>query len=207
MATQNGVTENDPRIASLNERVSGQGAHIVSIENEMRRNFESVNVTLSNINAKLETQQKPQWQALGVLLTGIVVIGTLAYWPIRESQSRIESNLTALANSTVTLREYDNNRVLSRNDNNNRFDKIEKALADIVPRAEHARAWDGINQRFTDMQRQIDQNTTNNASVYTARDQIIDMRNQMRNIMEMVDDVKKQVFTTTGSSINRSGGM
>lgn len=203
MANGNGV-ENDPRIASLNERVSGQGSHIASIENEMRRNFESVNVALSNINAKLETQNKPQWQALGVLLTGIVVVGTLAYWPIRESQSRIENNLTSLANTTVTLREYDNNRVLSRTDNSNRFEKIESILANIVPRAEHDRVWDGINQRFTDMQRQIDQNTSNNASVYTARDQIIDMRNQMRSIIEMIDDVKKQVFTTPA---HRTGGM
>lgn len=190
----------EARYASLDERVRNQGAQIAGLEQEMRRSFSALSTGLDAINAKLADTSKPQWQALGVMLTAIVVVGTLAYWPIREAQSRIEATVADQARlinerfgSVVTLQQfaefrstYENNRALTRVDMNARFEKLERGLETVVPREEHERVWIGLDQRFAEMRRQIDQNTALNTNVYTARDQIIDMRNEIDNLRKML---------------------
>lgn len=197
----------ETRYASLSERVNNQGSQINALEAEMRRSFSALSSGLDSINAKLADTSKPQWQALGVMLTAIVVVGSLAYWPIRETQQRIESTVATMAtnfqtsidttnkrfDNVLSLQQfeafkntYENNRALSRLDNNARFEKIERGMEQTVPRAEHERVWLGIDQRFADMQRQVDQNTQANTSVYTQRDQMMSMQAELENLRKLL---------------------
>jgi hypothetical protein len=156
--------DQEARYASLDERVRNQGTQISALEQEMRRSFSTLANGLDNINAKLTDTHKPQWQALGVMLSAVIVVGTLAYWPIREAQSRFENALVGLSKdttdkfeNTIPLQQfrdfketYENNRALNRIDNNARFEKLERTATDSVSRSE-------IEARLNDIQRQIDQ--------------------------------------------------
>lgn len=97
--------------AKLDERVTNQGRRLTDIESDMKAGFRSVEASLSafmnetrNSIAALSTaiaeRNKPQWQALGVMLTFVALVGALAYWPIRESTDETKIDIRTLATET-----------------------------------------------------------------------------------------------------------
>ena len=161
----------EARYASLEERVRGQGSQITAIQQEMHSSFAKLASAVDAINTKVADTNKPQGQALGVMLTAVVVVGTLAYWPIREAQARIEQNLAAYVLGTdlrfkevLSLQQfqdfkstYENNRTLVRVDNNARFEKVERGVENSLSRSEHELQVQSLHKQFEDIQRQLNE--------------------------------------------------
>lgn len=61
--------------------------------------------------------------------------------------------------------------------------RMEGAIKDIrdglVPRAEHERVWRNTDQQLAQIQKQIDELKQGQASTYSARDVILDMRERL----------------------------
>lgn len=61
--------------------------------------------------------------------------------------------------------------------------RMESAIKDIreglVPRAEHERVWRNTDQQLAQVQKQIDELKAGQASTYSARDVILDLRERL----------------------------
>lgn len=196
----NGATppsDTESKYAQLGERVSNLSIRQHDLEAEMRRGFgelsQAVNVLSNELRGTSRTQWPVIWSAVGVCFAVITAIGSLAFIPVRGDISRIDGNIVALTNAikevddksvsqsqfTEFKNTYENNRVLTRTDYNDRFKSIEASIDNTVPRAEHNRVWIGYDQRFADVQRQVDEVKTAQGSVYGTRDLLIDLRNRL----------------------------
>lgn len=167
-------TDYDARTAALNERVEGQGRRLSSLEQTVTTGFRQIEGSISALSTEFRNNQRPQWQALSVLLVAVSLIGALAYWPIREQQSDIKAdvaNIVAgmatgfdragdrvdkLAEQSLSVQSfldfkgtYENNRVVSRTEYLDKFStittSIDKVKDDMVPRKEHERVWASLD--------------------------------------------------------------
>lgn len=208
MAEEDQRQYQDPIQAQLGERVTNLGRRQTDLEAEMRSGFRQIeqsftsftNETRNSIAAlgsSMTERARPQWQALGVMVSVVVILGGLVYRPIRESTDdlkaqdvetgRLIQGLTAetsksiqtLAANTVSRQEMDWRAARGAEDRT----RMESAIADIraglVPRAEHERVWANFDQRFTDEQRQIDELKSSSASTYNVRDVLLDLRSRL----------------------------
>jgi hypothetical protein len=198
----------DPVQAQLGERVTNLGRRQTDLEAEMRSGFRQIEQSfasftnetrqaIASLGTSMSERSRPQWQALGVMVSVIVVLGGLVYWPIRESTndlkdqdketSRLIQSLTsetakslqALAANTVSRQEMDWRAARGVEDRNTMQTAIADIRAGLVPRAEHERVWANFDQRFSDEQRQIDELKASSASTYNVRDFIMDLRNRL----------------------------
>ncbi len=182
--------------AQLGERVTNLGRRQTDLENEMRSGFRQIeqsfasftNETRSSINTLASTlaeRNKPQWQALGVMLAFATALGGLAYWPILEATKDLKASVTIIADKMVTQKELEWRSARSAEDRA----RLEGGISDLrsaqVPRAELERVWQSFDQRFNDHQRQLDDVKQAQGSVYGQRDIILDLR-------ERLDRVERQ---------------
>lgn len=193
---------NDPRAytdamqAQQGERITNLGRRQSDLESEMRTGFRQMETafsTFSNetrsaiatLSSNIADRSRPQWQALGVMVSIVVVLGGLVYWPIRESTNDLKTALLALSERSVTRTELDWRGERSAEDRK----RTEAAIADIraglVPRAEHERVWQSYDQRFADEQRQLDELKSQFGSVYSQRDVV-------RDILERLDRAERR---------------
>lgn len=186
--------------AQLGERVTNLGRRQTDLENEMRSGFRQIeqsfasftNETRSSINTLASTlaeRNKPQWQALGVMLAFATALGGLAYWPILEATKDLKASVTIIADKMVTQKELEWRSARSAEDRA----RLEGGISDLrsaqVPRAELERVWQSFDQRFSDHQRQLDDVKQAQGSVYGQRDIILDLR-------ERLDRVERQRLDT-----------
>jgi hypothetical protein len=182
--------------AQLGERVTNLGRRQTDLENEMRSGFRQIeqsfasftNETRSSINtlgSTLAERNKPQWQALGVMLAFATALGGLAYWPILEATKDLKASVAIIADKMVTQKELEWRSARSAEDRA----RLEGGISDLrsaqVPRAELERVWQSFDQRFSDHQRQLDDVKQAQGSVYGQRDIILDLR-------ERLDRVERQ---------------
>jgi hypothetical protein len=176
--------------AQLGERVTNLGRRQTDLENEMRSGFRQIeqsfasftNETRASINAlatSLAERNKPQWQALGVMLAFATALGGLAYWPIREATNDLKASVAVIVDKMVTQKELEWRSARSAEDRA----RMEAAIAELreaqVPRAELERVWQSFDQRFSDHQRQLDDVKQAQGSVYGQRDIILDLRERL----------------------------
>lgn len=180
----------DVRFAGLQQRVTG-----------IEQAVQGVATQVSNLAATFNDRSRTPW---GILLTGagvtisvLVVLGGLAYSPINAGIQRADRDISETRASALSVSSfldfkstYENNRIASRNDNDAKFaaskaqtetdiKRLEDALKDQVPRAEHERVWTNYDQRFADVQRQLDEMKASQASTYGVRDVILDYRERL----------------------------
>lgn len=81
--------------AVVRERVTQNERNITALQGQLQEVFstmatqEDVRTLTANISAlgtKLDVMRTPQWQMISVVVTVVVLIGGLVYWPIREKQ-------------------------------------------------------------------------------------------------------------------------
>lgn len=71
--------------------------------------------SIASLSSKLEAARAPNWQALGVVVTVLALIGGILYWPIREqtndlkmlmlrSEAQTQDNRVAIAAQQEQLR-------------------------------------------------------------------------------------------------------
>lgn len=180
----------DAATAALGERVSNITRRQTDLENEMRAGFRSIEshvdrvatdtrAAIASLTQNLSERNKPQWQAIGVALTFAVVIGGMAYWPIREATVRLETASARLEERMVTRQEMDWRQARSAEDRSRMEGNIVDIRDGLVPRREHERVWANFDQRFLDQQRQLDEVKAQQNSVYGARDVLIDLRERL----------------------------
>ncbi|KQY22550.1 hypothetical protein ASD31_22955 [Rhizobium sp. Root482] len=185
-------TYTDAVTAQLGERVTNLGRRQTDLEAEMRTGFKQMESALSALGAEMRNstaalstnmaeRNKPQWQALGVPLTFATVLGGLAYMPIRESTSDLKASVAIISERMVTQQEMEWRTARGQEDRA----RSETAITDLrnsqVPRLELDRVFMGYDQRFGDVQRQVDELKQAQGGIYGARDIIMDLKeNQQR---------------------------
>lgn len=183
----------DAAQAQLGERVTNLGRRQTDLESEMRTGFKAVEtqmaslanemrLAISGLSSSIAERSRPQWQALGVTLTFAGMLGALAYLPIREATTDLKFAVSALSEKVVTRQEMDWRSARGTEDRQRMESAIAEIRNNVVPRAEHAREWAGADQRFSDVQRQIDELKQAQGSVYGQRDIILDLKDRLNRI-------------------------
>lgn len=84
----------EARYAALDERVTNIGTRVTALDTRVTEGFQAMSAQFGALASEIRTGQKTPWgviwSAIGVFITFVVVIGGLAYWPIRESTTRLE---------------------------------------------------------------------------------------------------------------------
>lgn len=193
--------------ARLSERVENQGKDIVDLRSNMNTGFQSVNASLNTLSNELRNNSKTPWpviwSAAGVSFTVLAALGAFFYGTLTREQSRLDvalvkqaeiaqSSVSKLSEATqvaianmITRQEMDWRQARGAEDRLRMEAGIKEVREAQVPRAELIRTWQNYDQRFMDQQRQIDEVKQAQASVYGARDVLLDLR-------ERVDRMERQ---------------
>ena len=156
---------------------------------------------IASTNAQLAERGKTPW---GFIIPSVALLFAVAqYWttlqftPVRDDISKLAASIALVGANSVPATAfsdfkatYENNRITSRQDNDNRFAAIEAKFATQVPRGEHERVWASYDQRFTDVQRQVDEVKQAQGGVYGARDVIMDLKTNQQRLERELSDIK-----------------
>jgi heme exporter protein D len=186
--------------ARLWERVENQGRDIVDLRSNMNTGFRNLESSIHSLSNELRGSSKTQWpviwSAIGVSFAIILAVGSQSLSPIKEALSEAKEDIRSTSTSALSVaafvdfkNTYENNRIVSRNENidkfngvNGRVDNIEERL---VPRAELDRVFSSYDQQMVDKQRQIDEMKQIQSGVYNQRDVI-------RDILERLDRAERE---------------
>lgn len=159
--------------------VMATGEDIRSVQAGIAAISADVKQQLAAITGEMKNYGKPQWQAIGVGVTVLALMGGILYWPIRDKQgdhqdrlSRIEQNYVP---ERVHQREWDQRDKALKE----LRDRTEDNTKELVPR-------EVFTQRTDELSRQIAEISRRQGDVYTARDVILDLRNEVRQLKERV---------------------
>lgn len=126
----------------------------------VERAIQAVGDNVAALSAKFDRKSEIPWQALGVMLAFVGMIGGALYWPIREGQSELKTAMVELTKTVsrdyVTIRELDTRAERTRTDQSRLREDIQSLERETVPRAEHVERWRSTEREFVGMQRQID---------------------------------------------------
>lgn len=213
--TANGTYDPMIEIGILRERQQTQSqqmgdinSRVVSMETEMRRGFSDVSIivnsikedmnrnlssirdqntlALNTISADISASRRPQWQAIGVGITFLVVLGGLVYWPIKQEAATIREDVASLQKGAVTREETEAFRRRAAEDRS----RTEEAISDLrgisVPRGEYTERSAGINERFADITRRLEDVRGALGATYGVRDVI----QRLEQRLDMLDRAK-----------------
>jgi hypothetical protein len=117
-----------------------------------------------------------------VLLSTIVVVGGLAYWPVRERQREFNDRVKEIERSIVPRSEHvERWRIIERD-----IDRMTAAItanqAAIVPRGEHQEQWNSQRARDVDLDRRIEDLRKLFGETYSLRDALKAMQERLDRI-------------------------
>lgn len=122
------------RVDNLADDVHGFRVDLQSMRATMvtKDDFASILASINTLSTKQESTAKPNWQAMSVVVTVLVVIGGILYWPLRE-MSTDQKELSRQMSSTMT-EERVKVGVLQANYANldRRLDAISNRLAELI---------------------------------------------------------------------------
>ncbi|MDI6026701.1 hypothetical protein QBK99_10915 [Corticibacterium sp. UT-5YL-CI-8] len=176
----------DAAQAQLGERVTNLNRRQTDLENEMRVGFRQIESSFASftnetrasiqaLSATIAEKNKPQWQALSVMLAAVVAIGGLAYMPIREATTDLK---TSVAN-TITRQEMDWRQARGAEDRSRADRDLTDLRSQMVPREELDRVFLSYDDQMREKQRQLDELKQAQGSVYGQRDAMMDMRERL----------------------------
>lgn len=143
-----------------------------------------ISAQLTALAGKLEERGKTPWAAIlagaTFMLSVLLAVGGIVAWGLSTQNSNIVANLDGFKE------QYESNRLVSRQDNENRFARIDDYLARSVPREEHQQIWLAQSNTDRDQQRQIDELKTAFGSVYGLRDIINDLKDRQEEISKQL---------------------
>lgn len=194
MAKDNGLDVDrqyyDAMQAQLGERVTNLNRRQTDLENEMRSGFRQIEQSIAGIATEtraaiaglsqdLAERNRPQWQALSVMLATVIAIGGLAYWPIRDATGELKVTTARLGEAMITRQEMEWRQARSQEDRLRLEGSVSDIRSNLVPRAELDRVFDSFADQFRDKQRQLDEIKASQAGIYGARDAMMDMRQRL----------------------------
>lgn len=187
MANNGGSFDPMAQYARLSERVENQGKDIVDLRSNMNTGFQTVNSAISTLSNELRASGRTQWPAIWAALSvGVAILtglGFMALQPIKDSIATIRedakaqaidtsTSISAIVDKMVTQKEMEW-RTQRGAEDRKRSDEAISALRDAqVPRQEMERVWQSDDQRFSDLQRQIDDANNRFGNTYTLSDYI-----------------------------------
>lgn len=176
---QPGRHRDDAKLAALEQRVYGLERGVQDLNQLFTGRIGEVSAQLSGLAAKLDERSRTPWativSAMGVVLAIVVAGGHLAKSPIVDAIVRIERDLARLEATATPYGlfsefkgTYETNRLLARQDADQRFLRVDAAIADLaqqmregqaaaVGRGELAERWRADDLARTALQRQIDE--------------------------------------------------
>lgn len=136
----------------------------------VEQGLQSISAQISGLSAKLDERSKTPWATLisgGVFMLAIMsTVGVLAYRPIDAAQIRGELDLRELRREAMADM------------------RVVKEL--IVPRGEHSEKWEANRAQIMNLQRQIDELSKRTGDTYTARDAILDLKQQIQDLRRLI---------------------
>jgi hypothetical protein len=169
----------DAKLAALEQRVYGLERGVHDLNQLFTGRIGEVSAQLAGLSTKLDERSRTPWativSAMGVVLAIVVAGGQLAKTPVVDAIARLERDYARLdrsATSSTAFSEfkstYENNRIVSRQDLDVRFMRVDAALAAlesrareaqaaVVPRGEHEARWRSQEREAAALQRQIDE--------------------------------------------------
>lgn len=151
----------DLQYAALQERVHGLGQQFLNFEQATTRGFQQVEHAIAALSTEVRAGGKTQWQtivtAIGVLVTILGAIGTLAYLPVKSGMDANTSEVRLLRENMVPRPEHAERWRRAEDDVRALEAGLRRAEDRIVPRFEQDALSRANDRRLGDLQRQIDE--------------------------------------------------
>lgn len=152
-------------LGSIQTRVSHLEQGLVSLSKDVREGFALLTKQNQDQAARFDQERKPQWQAYGVMLTGMVILGTLAYWPIREQQGRLETLIVKMDDQKVG--------------------KAEFTIVQERGKESRQQINDDIKRGNAELQRQIDEIKRAQGDTYSLRDAFMESKQEIKELKDL----------------------
>lgn len=153
-------------LGSIQTRVHHLEQGLTTLSRDVRDGFARITEQFQTQATRFEQERKPQWQAYGVMLSGMVILGTLAYWPIREQQARLETLIAKVDDGSVRRAEFDLTQDRGR-------ETRTQLAADIA-------------RTGVELQRQIDDLKKSQSDTYSLRDVVIELKQNQKELLERI---------------------
>lgn len=184
-------------LGSIQTRVSHLEQGLVGLSKDVREGFSQIarqsaeqaasfNAQFQSQAARFEQDRRPQWQAYGVMLTGMVILGTLAYWPIREQQTRLESLIVKMDETKIDATTYAVGAERAKESRQSMEKAVDLINAKMVPFDVHKIQWDAQAAANANLQMQITELKKAQGDTWGARDALMETKSRLRELEDMV---------------------
>jgi len=161
----NGLPMNRPEqesLVALQTRVHHLEQGLVGISKDVREGFAQSAKQISELASRFEQDRRPQWQAYGVMVTVVVVLGGLVYWPIREQSYRIEAAVVKMTDDKIGRAEF--------------------AATQEQSKETRAHINSDITRADAYLQRQLDELKKQAADTYSMRDVLLELKQNQKEL-------------------------
>lgn len=177
----------------LEQRVYGMEQAFTHLASQLERDRTNVDHQFNALQTSLNERSKIPWPALGVVLSAMVIIGGMAWYPIKESQAELKGLFHASQDELKASIQLINSSFVSRGEHQERWrvmdreienlsTRINKNVDAIVPRGEHEEKWRTYTVSHADHQRQIDTIRADLGGTYNLRDALKSMQDRLERI-------------------------
>jgi hypothetical protein len=163
------------QLSALTVQVRGLESGLNALAAEVRASMERV-------SARLESRDRPQWQAMSVVLSAVIAIGTLAYLPIRENVAELKAKQSLSQQQYVALLEALPNDFVGTKEHERLLGEIRRFEDGLVPRAEHVEHWHAVDNQIAAAQRQIDEIKQGIGSTWGLSDELERLKRELDHI-------------------------
>lgn len=187
---------------AINQLAQNVSSQIAQVQQNTSEQISALSTTIGNLGTKLEERAKIPWPALAVMLSFLVVVGGLVWFPIAENMKDMkvalitldkESSSTFLSRAEYTARTDSLGRLrdLQTQLFTDRVGRLENEVKEnarsIVPRGEHDEKWSAQRDRDAELTRQIEEMRKNFAEMYSPRD-------ALRTMQERISDLERRLM-------------
>lgn len=177
----------------LEQRVYGMEQAFTHLASQLERDRTNVDHQFSVLQSSLAERSKIPWPALGVVLSAMVIIGGMAWYPIKESQAELKNSFRTSQEELKTSIQFINASIVPRTELQERWRVMEREVESlsarvtknsdgIVPRGEHEEKWRTYTVAHADHQRQIDLIRNDLGGTYNLRDALKAMQDRLERI-------------------------
>lgn len=122
------------RVDNLADDVHGFRVDLQAMRANMvtKDDFAGIVTSIGALSQKQETISRPNWQAMSVMVTVLVLIGGILYWPLRETSADMKDVMKQYGNVSVEERVKIGILQNSHDNLNKRLDMISSRLAELI---------------------------------------------------------------------------
>lgn len=197
--------------AQLGERVTNLGRRQTDLETEMRTGFRQIEQSIATLTTSLSERNKPQWQALSVMLAFAAILGGLAYMPIREATTDLKTSVGLIAEKMITRDELNWRSQRTAEDRLRMEASVSDIRSTMLPRNEWmernaSRDHDvesirsSIEREVSNLQRQIDLQRSDfgsfSSSLGNGRDVIQNLQTEINRLRDQLLEIRARQLQT-----------